>query len=189
MSNKKLLVLAVVCGVGVVLALAWFRRPGFVASHQPGLYHVSKFIDGDTIAVNMSGVEEHIRLIGVDTPETHDPRKPVQCYGWTAAAFTKRFLGKKPIQLRADPLDTNRDRYGRLLRYVYLTNGELLNEEPIKQGYGFAYTSFPFDKATQFKQDQRLAQQQKVGLWQACHPIRNKYGGYTSNAVSSKPPG
>lgn len=178
----------VCCALAVVLVLGALLRMGhsrnLVQNHQPGLYHVSQFIDGDTIAVNMSSVSQHIRFIGVDTPETHDPRKPVQCFGHLAAAYTKKLIGNQAIHLVADPLDTNRDRYGRLLRYVYLTSGELINEELIKQGYGFAYTSFPFTKKTQFKNDQTTAKAQKRGLWGSCHPQKNKYGGYSSNPAS-----
>src|SRR5438105_3732321 len=91
-----------------------------VQQNQPGLYSVNHFVDGDTIAVNMNGAVETIRLIGVDTPETHRPNTPVQCYGVIAAAYTKQLIGSSRVRLQADPLDTNRDRYGRLLRYVYL---------------------------------------------------------------------
>src|SRR5436853_4983728 len=60
----------------------WFNKPAKVLQqNQPGLYSVAKFDDGDTIAVNMNGAKETIRFIGVDTPETHDPRKAVQCFG------------------------------------------------------------------------------------------------------------
>src|SRR3989344_374405 len=108
--------------------------------NQPGLYRVNKFDDGDTIAVDMNGTEETIRFIGVDTPETHDPRKAVQCFGQAAANFTKNLIGTSNVRLEADPLNTNLDRYSRLLRYVYLPSGALVNSEIIKQGYGFAYT-------------------------------------------------
>jgi micrococcal nuclease len=148
---------------------------------QPGLYQVSKFVDGDTIDVKMSGVTESIRFIGVDTPETHDPRKAVQCFGQAAANFTKQLIGNQPIRLEADPLNTNRDRYNRLLRYVYLPDGTLVNGEIIKRGYGFAYTSFPFSKLEQFRQYQVEAQQAQRGLWHSCQPTKNQYGGFTSN--------
>jgi micrococcal nuclease len=88
------------------------------------------------------------------------------------------------VRLQADPLDTNRDRYGRLLRYVFLPDGTLVDEQNIKQGYGFAYLSFPFTKKAQFAADQRAAQAAKLGLWAACQPTVNQYGGYTSNNAS-----
>jgi endonuclease YncB( thermonuclease family) len=71
-----------------------------------------------------------------------------------------------------------------LLRYIYLPDGTLLNEQIIKQGYGFAYLGFPFSKKDQFAADGQAAQNAKIGLWAACHPTVNKYGGYTSNPAT-----
>lgn len=135
---------------------------------QPGLYTVKTFTDGDTISVDMNGVEEKIRMIGVDTPETKDPRKEVQCYGKAASAFTKTLIGDNKVRLEADPTNTNRDRYNRLLRYVYLPDGTLVNAEIIKQGYGFAYTYFPFQKLEEFKSFQKQAEENNAGLWGEC---------------------
>lgn len=148
---------------------------------QPGLYHVVEFVDGDTIAVDMNGKKETLRFIGVDTPETHDPRKAVQCFGYAAADFTKNLIGKNDVRLVADPLNTNRDRYNRLLRYIYLPSGTLVNLEIIKQGYGFAYTSFPFTKVDEFRAAEKEARESNKGLWRKCTPSPNQYGGFTSN--------
>jgi endonuclease YncB( thermonuclease family) len=135
---------------------------------QPGLYAVTDFTDGDTISVDMNGVDEKIRMIGVDTPETKDPRKEVQCYGKAASAFTKTTIGDNKVRLEADPTNTNRDRYNRLLRYIYLPDGTLVNAEIIKQGYGFAYTYFPFEKLEEFKGYQKQAEENNAGLWGEC---------------------
>ena len=176
--------------IGLVVTLLVAVASPYLAKHlpatakptaPPGTYHVSEFIDGDTIAVDMNGSNEKVRFIGVDTPETHDPRKAVQCFGVAAADFTKKTIGTQPVRLEADPTNTNRDRYNRLLRYVYLPDNTLVNAEIIKQGYGFAYTGFPFTKMEEFKQDQKQAQEQNLGLWADCQPTANKYGGYTSN--------
>lgn len=153
--------------------------------NQPGLYTINHYVDGDTIAVNMNGSVETIRFIGVDTPETHKPNTPVQCYGPEAAAHTKELISRfGKVRLQADPLDTNRDVYGRLLRYVYLPDGTLLDKEIIRDGYGFAYLDFPFSKKAEFAAAGQAAQAAKVGIWSACHPTPNKYGGYTSNPQS-----
>lgn len=172
--------------IAIVLALAqhygWLDTAAQTASQtQPGLYQVVKFDDGDTIVVDMNGTNETIRFIGVDTPETHDPRKAVQCYGNAASEFTKNLIGNSPVRLEADPLNTNRDRYNRLLRYVYLPDGTLVNAELIKQGYGFAYLGFPFSKQDDFRQYQQDAMVANAGLWDECSPTQNEYGGYTSN--------
>jgi len=172
--------------IGLVLLIGqhygWFDSAKQTAqTSQPGLYKVAKFDDGDTIVVDMNGTDETVRFIGVDTPETHDPRKVVQCFGQAAAAFTKQLIGNSLIRLEADPLNTNRDRYGRLLRYIYLPDGTLVNAEIIKQGYGFAYLSFPVTKADEFRAYEKKAREANRGLWSSCQPTKNQYGGYTSN--------
>ncbi len=147
--------------------------PGTIQQNQPGLYSVKSFEDGDTITVNMSGNTERIRMIGVDTPETQDPRVPVQCFGKAASEFTKTLIGNQPVRLEADPTNTNRDRYNRLLRYVYLPDGRLVNAEIIGQGYGFAYVLFPFEKMDEFKNLEKQAREQNLGLWGSCQINQN----------------
>lgn len=144
-------------------------------------YQVTQVFDGDTIEVNMNEHGEKVRFIGVDTPETHDPRKSVQCFGQAAATFTKDKLKNHRVRLVADPINTNRDRYERLLRYVYTENGELFNATLIKEGYGFAYLGFPFTKSDEFRNYQIEARQKNRGLWSSCHPSENQYNGFTSN--------
>lgn len=139
-----------------------------IEQSTPGLYQVSKFDDGDTIQVDMEGKKETVRFIGVDTPETHDPRKPIQCFGKAAAAFTKNVIGENRVRLEADPTNSNRDRYQRLLRYVYLPDGTLVNKKIIAEGYGFALVSFPFQKMEEFKAVQVTAREQNKGLWGGC---------------------
>lgn len=170
--------------IAVVISQSGWLQKGSrtLQQNQPGLYGIDHYVDGDTIAVDMNGSVETIRFIGVDTPETHKPNTPVQCYGPQAAAHTKDVISRfGKVRLQADPLDTNRDVYGRLLRYVYLPDGTLLDEEIIKDGYGFAYLDFPFSKKSEFAQAQTDAQGAKKGLWAVCSPTVNKYGGYTSN--------
>ncbi len=154
-----------------------------IKTSQPGMYHITRFSDGDTITVNMNGTDETIRFIGVDTPETHDPRKKVQCYGPAASAFTKNTLtaAGSTVKLAADSLSNNRDRYNRLLRYVYLPDGTLLNLKLIQEGYGFYYPYFPFSKSDEFSAAQKLAQDGHKGLWGNCTPKPTDGGGYTSN--------
>lgn len=149
-----------------------------------GMYRVSSFEDGDTISVDMNGTIERVRFIGVDTPETQDPRKPVQCYGKAASEFTRNLIGDNSVRLEADPANTNRDRYNRLLRYIYLPDGTLVNAEIIRQGYGFAYTSFPFERIDEFRALEKHAREQNLGLWGACELTPNEFGGYTPNAVN-----
>lgn len=162
----------------------WFASAARgIETSQPGMYRVVRFSDGDTITVDMNGTNETIRFIGVDTPETHDPRKPVQCYGAAASAFTKNTLvaAGSTVRLTADSLTSNRDRYDRLLRYVYLPDGTLVNLKLIREGYGFYYPYFPFSKSEEFAAAQKQAQLEHKGLWSNCSPKPTEGGGYTSN--------
>lgn len=130
-------------------------------------YTVTEADDGDTIKVRMGGKIETVRFIGVDTPETKDPRKAVQCFGKQASEYTKGLLLGKQIRLESDPNDSDRDKYKRLLRYVYLGD-ELINAKLISEGYGFAYTVFPFTKLEEFRTLEQQARQQNKGLWAGC---------------------
>jgi endonuclease YncB( thermonuclease family) len=162
----------------------WLDSAGkAVESNQPGLYPVSHYVDGDTITVNMNGKDETIRFVGVDTPETHKPNTPVQCYGPAAAAYTKNLISTAggKVRLASDPESTNRDRYDRLLRYVYVPDGRLVNQELIKNGYGFYYPYFPFTKSKEFEAAQKSAMAGSKGLWGNCQPIAKDQGGYESN--------
>jgi micrococcal nuclease len=139
-----------------------------VLDAQPGMWHVAKAVDGDTLNVTMGKQKETVRLLGIDTPETHDPRKPVQCFGEAAAAHTKELLEGKNVRLEPDPTDTDRDKYGRLLRYVYLSDGTLVNAELVSDGYAFAYTVFPLTKLDDFVALEREARDNNRGLWAGC---------------------
>lgn len=159
-----------------------------VMTSQPGLYSISHYVDGDTITVDMNGTNETIRFIGMDTPETHKPNTPVQCYGPAAAAYTQNRIkaaGGK-VRLVSDSLGTNRDRYNRLLRYVYLPDGTDLNEVLVQKGYAFYYPYFPFTKKAQFAQDERTAMAAKIGLWGACTPTPTDNGGYKMNETQAE---
>jgi endonuclease YncB( thermonuclease family) len=171
--RRKLFKFAFALVITILLLLAqrfgWINVVTDTAEQlQPGQYRVLTFADGDTIEVDMNGKTERIRFIGVDTPETQDPRVSVQCFGKVASEFTKTLIGTNPVRLEADPTNTNRDRYERLLRYVYLPDGRLVNAEIIKQGYGFAYTLFPFQKLEEFRGYEKNAREQSLGLWGAC---------------------
>jgi len=145
----------------------WDNRP-MAAKIEPGYYRVTHVYDGDTILVDMDGALEKVRFIGVDTPETHKPGTPVQCYGPEASAFTTDRLQGKTVRLESDPTNSNRDRYDRLLRYVYSKEGMLVNKSLIEQGYGFAYTRFPFLKRNEFVGAETDAKESRRGLWASC---------------------
>jgi micrococcal nuclease len=172
---KRLLILTAVTALSLALygtsqlqpptLLAW---PEFLEQKQPGLYNVISVADGDTITIDLGGYRETVRLIGVDTPETHDPRKPVQCFGEAASNFTKSLLAGQKVRLESEPEDSDRDKYRRLLRYAYLPDGRLVNAEIIQAGYGFAYTVFPYSKLDEFRLLETEARENGRGLWSSC---------------------
>ncbi len=134
---------------------------------KEGYVRVTRIVDGDTIVVMENGKEEKVRLIGVDTPETVDSRRKVQCFGKEASQKTKDTLLDKEVLLKKDPTQTDKDKYGRLLRYVYLSDGTLFNKELIKEGYAHEYTyRIPYVYQTKFKLAQKEAEENKRGLWQ-----------------------
>lgn len=155
---------------------------------QPGSFGVKQFVDGDTVMVDMGGTTETIRFIGIDTPETHKPNTPVQCYGPAAAAYTKNRIGSQRIRLVSDSLTTNRDRYNRLLRYVVLEDGTNLNLELVQKGYAFAY-AFPFARNSEFNAAMEKAQDNKAGLWGNCAPYQDPSTGqwHTPSAAEEAP--
>lgn len=127
---------------------------------------VRRVIDGDTIELSNG---ERVRLIGVDTPETVHPNKPIEVFGKEASAFTRKEIEGKVVRLdydQANATTNHKDKYGRTLAYVYrVKDGFFLNAEIIKQGYGYAYTRFPFKYLEQFRQYERHAREKAVGLW------------------------
>jgi micrococcal nuclease len=161
-------VVAILHVSGVISTTAPQQTVQKATESQPGLYEIAKFVDGDTITVTMNGTKETVRMIGIDTPETHKPNTPVQCYGPAASAYTKQLIGTDKVRLVSDPENTNRDRYNRLLRYVYLPDGRMVAEEILKNGYGFAYTQFPFSKKQQFVALEQSAKDAHKGLWGNC---------------------
>lgn len=124
---------------------------------------VARVVDGDTIILSTG---ETVRYIGIDTPETKDPRKDVQCFGQEAAQKNKELVAGKTVVLEKDISET--DRYGRLLRYVYV-EGKLVNKTLVEEGYARA-SSYPPDVKYQeeFTFSEKQAQEQRKGLWEKC---------------------
>lgn len=135
---------------------------------------VTRVIDGDTIELENN---QRVRYIGIDTPETVDPRKPVQCFGQEASAKNKELVEGKTVNLEKDVSDI--DKYGRLLRYVYVDN-IFVNDYLVKEGFAHAST-FPPDVKYQdiFRESARQAKSQGIGLWSSCQ-------GQTSQTTSSQ---
>jgi micrococcal nuclease len=168
----------------VLLALSVFTAPHFreakkesslaservrvIEVKQSGetFYRVSRVIDGDTIDVEKDGARVRVRLIGVDTPETVDPRRPVECFGKEASGKAKELLEGKLILLETDPSQGRYDKYQRMLAYVYLSDGTFFNKEMISEGYAHEYTyRLSYRYREEFKAAERVAREEKRGLW------------------------
>jgi len=129
-------------------------------------YPVVQVVDGDTVVADIDGKRTTIRLIGLDTPETVDPRKPVQCFGKEASAKAKQILSGSSIRLETDPSQDTYDKYGRTLAFVFLKDGTLFNKYMIAEGYGHEYTyNLPYKYQTEFKAAEKAAREGKKGLW------------------------
>jgi len=138
-------------------------------------YEVVKVVDGDTVDVNINGKVERLRLIGIDTPETVDPRKPVQCFGIEASNKAKELLIGKSVSLEEDKSQGDRDKYKRLLRYIYLPDGTNLNLYMIREGFAHEYTfALPYKYQAEFKQAEIDARNNGKGLWSPAACSSNK---------------
>ena len=125
------------------------------------LHHVERVVDGDTFVLAGG---ERVRLIGIDTPETVHPNKPVEPFGPEASGFTKKMLEGRDVRLEFDVQE--RDRYGRLLAYVFLEDDTFVNAELIRLGYAVVSTIPPNVKhAERFLELQREARERERGLW------------------------
>lgn len=130
------------------------------------LYPVEKVVDGDTIDVTIKGKTERIRLIGMDTPETVDPRTVVQCFGKEASDKSKATLAGVSVRLEQDATQGERDKYGRILAYVFLQDGTNFNKYMISEGYAHEYTyNVPYKYQQEFKAAQASASSADRGLW------------------------
>lgn len=134
------------------------------------LVRVVRVIDGDTIEVDGGGGARTVRLIGIDTPETVDPRRPVGCFGKEASNETHRLLDGQSVILEKDV--SEKDKYSRLLRYVFLvderSNWIFVNDYLVRQGFAQA-SSYPPDVRYQerLNQAQKEAREAGLGLWGA----------------------
>ena len=152
-------------GLAFVASLAAFFNPPDSAVTSPDIEYVQRVVDGDTL---LFGTGERVRLIGVDAPETKHPNKPVEQFGKEASAFTRKMVEGKRVRLEYDPSNAARghkDQYGRTLAFIFLEDGTLLNAEIIRQGYGHAYTQFPFSRMEEFRRLESEAREARRGLW------------------------
>ena len=168
MSRVRLLGFLVVLAVAVYTATAGDDSGGTPQSGQGSVGRVVRVVDGDTIHVRVGGREETVRYIGVDTPESVKPGTPVQCFAKRASAFNERLVAGERVRLVLD--DEHRDRYGRLLAYVYRARDNLfVNATLVTGGYAVPLTIPPnVAHADDFRRLAATARRKGRGLWSSC---------------------
>jgi len=164
------------CALAALLLLALFLAgcdPAIslpnISEPEPSLdglapARVRKVVDGDTIQVSIDGKDYTLRYIGIDTPETVQPNHPVEWMGPEATAANEALVAGETVYLEKDVSET--DRYGRLLRYVYLADGTMVNAELVRRGYAHS-SAYPPDVKHQELLDraEREAREAGRGLW------------------------
>ena len=150
-------------------------------SNQSPLYAVVSVVDGDTVKLSIDGTTQTIRLIGMDTPETVDPRKPVQCFGKEASNKAKELLTGRSVRIETDASQGTLDKYGRTLGYIFRDDGLFYNKYMIEQGYAHEYTyNIPYKYQSEFKAAEKSARENQMGLWSP-----NTCNGDTTSASGS----
>lgn len=167
-GNRRRRSSAIATVLTVLLLVAWQWVAGGRYPTDPGpdpagdgWETVVRVVDGDTVELADG---EKVRYIGINTPETVKSNAPVECYGHEASVYNKQLVEGRRVRLAKDVSD--RDRYGRLLRFVYLEDGTFVNDILVREGYAYAST-FPPDvsKADEFTAAQAEARDARRGLW------------------------
>lgn len=161
-------------GAAVVALAAWALRPYWQPTDVPlsteGRTEVAveRVVDGDTFVIR-SPEKERVRLIGVDTPETVKPDHPVEPFGPEAGALTRQWIEGRSVVLEFDR--EKRDKYGRLLAYVWV-DGKMLNEELLRQGLGRALLQYNFsaERKELFRRAEAEARAARRGIWSLPQP-------------------
>jgi micrococcal nuclease len=134
------------------------------------VYKIARVIDGDTYEILINGKKEKIRVLGIDTPEKKGGFRPEGCFGNDASIYAKTQLREKDVALlnpkakKNDEDNENRDKYGRLLRYVFV-EGRDFGAHLITEGYASSYKKFPHERLQYYNQLEKTAQQQQKGMW------------------------
>ena len=179
MSKTGFLILGVLVGILLMLPLtlhapspeAKSRAPQVITSSvapaENNLAHVVRAVDGDTLVVTIAGKEERVRMLGINAPESVDPKRPVQCYGPEASKRMHTLADGKDAVLVPEPKD-DRDTFGRLLRFVEI-GGTDIGAEMIAEGYAENYCShYPHPRCSAYDTLQAKAMQAGAGMWTAC---------------------
>ena len=173
-----LIVVSILAGVGMIPT--WIGMASNVVLEEMSRIEVSqdtfetlyatvdRVVDGDTISVIMHdalATPEMLRLIGVDTPETVHPAMPIQFFGPEATIFVNNLCNGEPVKLHLQRDRPRRGSYGRLLVYVELPDGSILNELILQGGFGYSYTKYSHANTDRYNDIERSARIAKRGLW------------------------
>jgi micrococcal nuclease len=150
-------------------------------SDAKGPYPITEVVDGDTDKIDVDGRTVKLRLIGIDTPETKHPSKPVECFGPQASARAEQLLTGRSVWIQYDATQSRRDVYGRDLVYVWLDAHTMFNEVMVRTGYAHEYTyDKPYRYQRQFKAAEANAKAAGLGFWSG-----HTCAGNTEQAASS----
>ena len=172
LANAILAVLllgSLILGCLIVYALGQVHSANTVSIDPTSLFTVTRVIDGDTIKATDGRNAITVRLLGIDAPETVDPRRPVGCFGNEASTELKDILRGRKVRLEFNPHREVTDKYGRYLAYVYRDDVLFINEYLIANGFAREYTfgsAYLWQK--QFKAAEKRARDQGKGLWKKC---------------------
>lgn len=161
------------CGAVAVALCVGACSSGVSADTSPGTLHgpypVTRVVDGDTVRVDRDGQEIVVRLIGLDTPETVAPDRPVECFGPEASARTKDLVDGGQVWLEYDEASGLTDKYDRTLAFVWLDNDTMLNEVLVAEGFAeeVTYTD-GYAHQADLRAAEARAREAGAGLWSAC---------------------
>ena len=150
-----------------------FQRENSIEDEEAIPASVIRVVDGDTLLVWVGGKRERVRLIGIDSPESVKPESPVECYGEEAKDYLKSLLPTSTrIFLKYDETQGKRDRFGRILAYMFTEDGKNIAEEILRNGYAREYNyqkENPYLLHNRFLRDEQEAKAKQKGLWAVCH--------------------
>jgi micrococcal nuclease len=171
MSKNRLLYTLIIIIAATVGYFSHYDRPRSVQQNSEEiststLYPVTDVLDGDTIKVKLGDHEETLRLLGINTPEVDSKYRTLQCWGPEASKETKQKLTGASVRIESDPSQSLRDKYDRMLVYVFLDDGTNFNQQLIEEGFAQEYTyagTYKYQK--EFKVSESKARNNKLGLW------------------------
>lgn len=136
-----------------------------ITNDQGAFYQVIRVVDGDTFIYDKNGQDVTVRMVGIDTPETVDPRRPVGCFGKEASAESKRLMEGQRVRIEKDALGDTIDKYQRELRNVYLADGTMVNQLLVAEGYATVTRGYQFSQKENFIKLEERARLEGKGLW------------------------